>query len=38
MKITTSHQPKSVHIARLAIHFALRSDSTAGREMRVRLQ
>ena len=26
MKITASHRPKSVHIARLAVHFALRSD------------
>jgi len=28
MKITAGHRPKSVHIARLAVHFALRSDIT----------
>jgi len=38
MKITAGHQPKFVHIARLAVHFALRSDITSGREMCVRLQ
>ena len=36
MKITAGHRPKSVHIARLAVHFTLRSDITAGREMRDR--
>ena len=38
MKITAGHRPKSVHIARLAIHFALRSDITAGRGICVCLQ
>ena len=38
MKITAGHHPKSVHIARLPIHFAPRSVIMAGREMRVRLQ
>ena len=38
MKITAGHRPKSVHIARLAVHFTLRSDITAGQEMHVRLQ
>ena len=38
MKITAGHRPKSVHIARLAVHFTLRSDITAGREMHMRLQ
>jgi len=38
MKISVGHWPKSVHIARLTIHFTLQSVIMAGREMRMLLQ
>jgi len=38
MKITASHWSKSVHIARLAVHFYPRSVIMAKQEMRMHLQ